>query len=826
MAESGTSVEQVRELRSIARLSSATDLNNKVEKLRNSRSLLEMQWKLNLAFFKGRQYTYYNRAARKLMELPSREGEKPRHRVRLISNQISKNSLRLVAKLSKTKPQFAATPGTSDDSSIRSAEAAQALAEHWWHYLKLADKYRDALMWAVVAGSGWWLIDWDKFAGTPMTYMEAPDGHPITDDGQRQAFSAQLEQAGLDPKKFEKTVYLGDVRVRVLNPFQVFLDPTATSAADAKYAICELQLDPEEIAARWGVYLEADSVPTAADQSLPFLNGKDDSDRCTKRVFCGYFLPSPSRPDGRVVYWADDRILEDGPLPPGYGRQQLNLVKFGCIPNPGSVYDLSIVEGAIDDQKELNKTLSQITTYRNLTVNPQWMAPRGGLRDKITTESGAVFQFTPIGGMKPEPIMLPSLPPYVLELLDRISARIKEDFFLTELSEGQPIPNMEAGVALDMMQEAASDALVPIVLGQEEAIASALMVLLGLAKQYYVEPRLINITGTVGSTQVKEFMMSSIDDGTKIHVETLSSLSHSRAGRMQQIIQLTQSGILSPSDALRHLDLGSLKSLEIRFKADEDMSQREHDRLLRGEPVNQDALNQAMQALQQPDPQTGQPVNPQSGQPFQSQQEVQSFLEDASLQPFPYENYSVSLDVHGLKLKSVEYESWPPDAKRKLARHFELTLQALQSLPAQTQPAQAPRISMQFKGSLDPTTASQMLNKAGVPATPDQLQQPPLPTWISDSVDKPDDPNAFEAGHQAYMEQIQQRHDQLAQMEQQQAQMAQQGQQMANAQEAHDLKIAQQHDAHSQKMAQQAEAHHASIRAKAQAAKRPPSGKS
>ena len=75
-------------IQSIRNLGSVADLNRKFEWLKTARQPLENQWKLNLAFYKGRQYSYYNKSARRIESLPVEDGEKPRYRVRLVSNQI------------------------------------------------------------------------------------------------------------------------------------------------------------------------------------------------------------------------------------------------------------------------------------------------------------------------------------------------------------------------------------------------------------------------------------------------------------------------------------------------------------------------------------------------------------------------------------------------------------------------------------------------------------------------------------------------------------------------------------------------------------------
>ena len=52
---------------------SATSLVKRVDDLRNQRELMERAWKINLSFYKGKQYVFYNKKTRRI-ELTRRTG--------------------------------------------------------------------------------------------------------------------------------------------------------------------------------------------------------------------------------------------------------------------------------------------------------------------------------------------------------------------------------------------------------------------------------------------------------------------------------------------------------------------------------------------------------------------------------------------------------------------------------------------------------------------------------------------------------------------------------------------------------------------------------
>lgn len=719
------------ELHSVARLDSAEKLSRKLESLKSGRWRLDQQWKLNLAFYRGKQYSYINRGSGRLETLPTDEGSMPRFRVRIVSNQIVTGSQSLLSKLTKTKPILSATPGSASDHDVKAAQMAEDLLEFWWQDLSMEDAVEEVLLWGIIAGQGYWKITWDEHAGKAMQFMVNPAGQPILDDPLKEAFRGELEGAGLDPQEFQQTVYMGDIKVETLSPFDVYLDPSAKTFADCKYAICIHHLDPDEIETRWGVRLNPDSTPIDEDVSSPGSGSTHATDPSVKKVFTAYFLPSAAMPKGRYVVWVDNpaQILQDDPWP--YPINKLPLIKFPGVRIPGSIYDSSVVEHGIPLQKELNRTISQIVEYKNLTIKPRVWAPVGSMQQKLTTEPGAVYEYTPIGGQRPELEKLPTMPPYVFEHLREISSRLRDLFSLTEVTEGAVPPNVEAGIAIDLLQEMSTDRIAPTIKLQESALADAGQLMLALAQEYYIEPRLLKIRGSGGSVQVRKFTQADIAGGISIHAEAGSGLPRTRAGRQARIQSYIEMGVLKPDHAWKYLDIADMKSVSKQFQADEDMAYREHDKLAKGIPTNPVALANAQMQIQ-----TG--MNPQTGMAFQTSQEIISFVEDAAIAPWEFENLQMHADTHGMFLKSVEFESLPDDMKQRYLRHYELTVQKIQENAPQPSPEPI-RTSLQLKGTVGPTGAAEILSKAGASnITPDVMAEPPLETVVLDQIDKPD----------------------------------------------------------------------------------------
>ena len=717
---------------------SATSLVKRVDDLRNQRELMERAWKINLSFYKGKQYVFYNKKTRRIESLATEDGDKPRYRVRLVANQIAPNSMGLLARLVKSKPTFYATPTSSGFENLKATEVAESMLEFWWDKFSLSEKREEAMLWSIICGNGFWKISWDDKVGSSVKVLLDPiEGQPIIDPMIERLYRDQLEMQGIESDDFEMEVFEGDIRCDVISPFNVFLDDSAQVFEECKYAICSHPMSATEVESRFGVRLKPNAINRYPDESLPglysFSSGQTKEN--IREIFYGYFLPTPERPEGRVVVFTKDPsiILYDAPWP--YPFMELPLIKFPGMRVPGQLWDSSVVEQAVPLQKELNRTLSQMIEYKNLTLKPQMMAPVGSLRQRMTDEPGAIFEYNPIAGKIPEAIPLPGLPSYVAQHLADMGQRLKDVFGLTEIMQGQVPPNVEAGVAIDLLQEAATDRLSPQILMMEKSLERAGNLMLSLAQKYYTEPRMMMLSGGSGSKpRVEQFEHADVLSGVQIKVEAGSGLPRTRAGKQARVFQMLNMGMITPAKAYKYLDMADFKTLQAQFQADEDQAMREHDKLIEGMSINMSAARDAeaamMNQMQNPE------FDPETGQPMQMDPMMMQESMDAGLNPLPFENKAAHLETHAAYMKSPEFELLPPEVQARFFKHYELTQQAV-SAESNT-PAEPPRVSLQLRGAVGPTVGSKMLNQAGVEnVTPEELLEPPLDTVVIDNKDKP-----------------------------------------------------------------------------------------
>lgn len=719
----------------VSQLKTAEDLSAQLAFLKQRRGRKEIDWRLNLAYYRGQQFAYWNPAGRRVETLPTEDGEKPRYRVRMVSNQILPGSQSLLSKIVRTKPIFAATPGEPGDDAIKAAQFSEGLLEMWWRDLNLAEKYKEAVLWSFHCGDGYWSVDWDALANKPMKFILGPDGVPIVDDGLATEFEAQLSQHGIQPQ--EKVVYMGDLKVEVRSPFHVFGDPTKSDAHEWKWVIVQHNLDPDDVKARFGKDIKPDAQAASPDQALPFGNSEEGANPNVVRVYCLWVLPQPGVPKGRYCVWTESggkQILHDAAWP-WPDLPMLPVVQFKGVKIPGIAEGEALTTQARPLQKQLNRMLSQIQEYFNLTVKPQWLAPYNSMRERVTNEPGVVHEYNPVGAtnLKPEPVQIQGLPSFVFELLGDVGNRLNSIYGLTDVTEGQLPPNLEAADAIDLLQEMAVDKFAPTIESNEHTLARAGQIMLNLAQKYYSEPRLLVVQGFGGAGSVKQFSQADFSGSINVHVEAGSSMPKTRAERRNQIAQWINMGLLDPKKAWKYYDIADIKDLAIEFAADEDHALREHDKLIQGVPLNPEAVQAAAA-------QVNRQINPDTGQPIQSPQEAQQILQNAALQPMLVEDLTVHMDTHAKYMKSMAFESLPGDVRQRFITHYQLTLQRYFSLPHLPAEVAPPKVNLQIRSDVGASTVAAILQRAGVPDADAQTiaSEPPLENWVSDSVDDPD----------------------------------------------------------------------------------------
>lgn len=507
------------------------DLDNRLREATDNRWTVEAQWRLNMAWLIGRQYTTINRGSRRLEEVPA-----PPWRVRYVSNRILPTWRMYLGRLSKIRPVPEAIPATGNEADMMAAKVADKLLKYVWMKEGL-DKQKaiELYGWMLVCGSAFLTIWWDHDAGDPIELPEAVDSEELLSD----------------PSKGIQR--LGDIRVDVVSPFEVFPDPSARTWDECRYVyhVKAVPVDilrdmfPEaahKIHAESGLEMISswftDPLMYAPGISRPLIQPIRDHARLIEY----YERPSKKYPLGRhaIAAGSENWVVIEDKLP--YDHLEIPLVKFDFISIPGRFWGMSLIEQLIPIQKNLNLSKSMLIENKIALTRPKVLIPTTAevSPDAFTTEAGEKVWYNPLGG-KPEPWVPPPIPGYVLSELQMIEQDFMEVSSLHWVSRGMNPPGVRTAAGIAILQEADETPLGPVLTWNEQSWERAAEQVIELGRQFYTEPRLV-YARLGDKVEALEFSREKLEGRYRIILDIGSSIPLSKAARIQFAFELLDRG--------------------------------------------------------------------------------------------------------------------------------------------------------------------------------------------------------------------------------------------------------------------------------------------
>ena len=143
---------------------------------------------------------------------------------------------------------------------------------------------------------------------------------------------------------------------------------------------------------------------------------------------------------------------------------------------------------------------------------------------------------------------------------------------------------MRSGVAIAHLQGQDDLRMNPTVQEYERAVERLETFKLGLARQFYAEPRVARIVGEDGAVDVFTFTSEDIPADADVRVQSGSTLPPSRLARQDFILQLWQLKIVQdPKTVLRLLEFGNINGIYDDENLDTGQAHRENEALQNGE---------------------------------------------------------------------------------------------------------------------------------------------------------------------------------------------------------------------------------------------------
>lgn len=526
-------------------------VRNEIEEIRSTanRIISEGQWLTNSAYLLGYTNLFYDTTLRvfRPINMPTRNVRGNR----VEFNYILPNIQNRLARLTKTPPRYDVKPNSTSDDDREAARLGVYIINQLWDEQRINKKRLLMTMWMQQCGHAFLKTCWDPTLG--------PKLPSIGEDGQL-TFTT-----------------LGDIRVDVASPFEVFVDPLAKSMEDCNYVIhAKIRpisyfrthyperghiVEPEGV---WLQSLEYENRINSFNAQVGTGSGSSNYIKNAAIELSYYERPNYKNPLGRHVICANGVLLKDDDLP----IDELPFSKFDDILVGGKFNSESTITHLRNLQDQYNRNLTKRSQWVNRMLNGKYMVAKGAglMESALNDQSGEVVEYNAVPNAPPPAyLQAPPIPQYAYNEDDYIKGMMNEVSGVGEISKGDlPSAGIPA-IGMQFLQEMDDTRIGTITENNEHAYADLGRHMLKYVEAYYDYPRILKISGQGMEYAVKSFKGEDLQGNVDVTVVRGSTIPGSKTLRRQEIINLHERGYFgNPTDpkvlenVLNMLEFGEL----------------------------------------------------------------------------------------------------------------------------------------------------------------------------------------------------------------------------------------------------------------------------
>lgn len=536
----------------------------------------ELTWLLCVAYYIGDQYAQVDNEAMRI--LTEKDLKTPRHRVRMVVNQIMPAVNNLVSQLTRSQPTLAAKPATEDAADVEGSMTATSVLMHEWIRQNATELDHDAKTWKTICGTAGLWYRWNEVHG------------PLRENEQGQMTG----------------VPTGEIETVVLPPFNLYPDPGGSRMRNMRFFIVAMD---EDVEALKEAYPEVEGIgPDASVRSQAERYERRLRMRMGASLGAHYEVPSHANsttmmhyyeprsrkfPDGLMAICTVSACLWMGPNPWAHSDRWIPVRTVRHNGLSASYWGEGAVAQAIPIQKQINKYHSQITEHGNLTTRGRYWIPMGCRvnTSKMTGEPGEKIWYKAppahmtAGGRayRPEREDPPRYPQGLYRHLEKLEDKLDDIFNYHPATRGVNPTGGRSAAMIDTLIERDEVNQYPIQIRDNLAWQQVGRGWLMLAKDQWTDERLVEVRGDEGEVEIRSFRGADIPAYLNVIVEADNLLPTTRGARIAALERFAERGILTPLEVRQAIfeNFGTIKQAMVRLTRDETRARRENALMMR-----------------------------------------------------------------------------------------------------------------------------------------------------------------------------------------------------------------------------------------------------
>ena len=485
-------------------------------------------WRRLVDLYKGKHYDHYTDEDRMLINISFST-------VNIIGPAVAVNYPKIV--VNATKPEFAAN-----------AVIAEAVVNYWWKFKDIRSEFRRAVKDLLIVGHGWIKTGY-RFVEESLVGEDGDDTDPVPGS------EAQTGNVVLVDSPFAERV----------SPFDVFVDPDATSMHDAKWIAQRIRRPIGEVKSdRRYSKAARDSVEVAAVARY----SDDPSRRKVRDSSLGYaeiweYYDLVNRKMSVFTEGGDQFLIKPTDIPFSFGQPFVMLRNYDV---PDSFYPIGDLEQIEPLQRELNETRSQMMNHRKRYARKYLYKESAFDSDgRMALESDADNVMVPVvsdESLNSVVAAFPAVinPPEFYDQSQLITNDIERITGLPEFMTGGIPEIRRTATEVTAIRDAANARTADKLAIVETAISDVAQRMLMLAQQFMTDEQVTRITGKDGEPIWVQYDRDYIAGEFDFEVVGGSTQPNNEAARRMSALQMVDAmapfvsmGVVNPQELAAHI---------------------------------------------------------------------------------------------------------------------------------------------------------------------------------------------------------------------------------------------------------------------------------
>lgn len=480
--------------------------------------------------------------------------------------------------MTDNNPKFIAVP--NNPQGLEFSNDVQMALDYEWDREKMATKLPAQLIPMLVYGTAVWFVQWDGKEGE-----------------------------------------YGNIKIREVDPFNIFPDPLAENVDNAEYIVYATYKNANQIKQQFPD--KADAIEGSRISMSELVANRDEQDTNEENqvlileMWCRDWTTmdedidgnkSLKYPQGRVITCLPELgiILSDKKNPYKDGKFPFVLMKNYDV--PFKFWGVGEVEQIMSPQIYVNELTNQIIDNAKNTANMQWIIDKnaGIGQGKLTNRPGLVIRKNP--GAEVRRDTPPPMPTYVREQIDVLKADIQDISGVLDSLKGEKQTGVVAASAILALQEASQSRIRLKIKIMESNLTELANMVYSRMQQFWKLDRWVRVTDIEGNPSFREIGQQVLQNDYDLKVMAGSTMPVNKNAMMDLMIRLAQTNaedgmpIVDRKAVLEFLPVGDKKAITDRFaemKAQQE--QQQQMQLQQQEQMQQQQLAQQQAGMQQQD---------------------------------------------------------------------------------------------------------------------------------------------------------------------------------------------------------------------------------